>query len=265
MSFENMNAENRNNEFPFPEIFRQVARRTPLRCCSFCRRTDHNITRCDDTRLLEFEVICATEATHTDSINNFKIWLTQNYIENQLLLKSFAIRKCGASTRSSITYCITKISEYVMAEYSREPLNNELNQYAVFMLEFTNFVDAVSNPNGIPRNITGLEIMAAMILLRNNTNGINNTNNINRKLDILLILEEIIAVDNVEVIKCGICWDEHSTREFVKLNCKHEFCKDCIIKSLQNDSNCCAFCRNEIKTIVTRTQEIQTEITNLIA
>ena len=74
--------------------------------------------------------------------------------------------------------------------------------------------------------------------------------------------------ESIELIQCGICWEEHSNQDFVKLNCNHEFCKDCIIKSVQNDireNPCCAFCRNEVKTIVTKTQLIQEEITNLFA
>ena len=78
MNFENMNAENRNQLLPKTQ-----------RRCSFCRISGHNISRCHNNRLTEFEVCCATEVpVRINSVNEFKLWLTQNYIENPLLLKS---------------------------------------------------------------------------------------------------------------------------------------------------------------------------------
>jgi hypothetical protein len=54
---------------------------------------------------------------------------------------------------------------------------------------------------------------------------------------------------------------------FVKLDCGHEFCKDCIIQSLQNERRqipCCAFCRGYIKNIELKLETVKNEFNNLI-
>jgi hypothetical protein len=66
---------------------------------------------------------------------------------------------------------------------------------------------------------------------------------------------------------CSICWDERELINFVRLDCKHEFCKDCIIATTTHNNGrvpCCALCRAEVRTIVSRTDEIQTEILQAI-
>lgn len=66
---------------------------------------------------------------------------------------------------------------------------------------------------------------------------------------------------------CSICWDEKELVNFVRLDCKHEFCKDCIIATTTHNNGkvpCCALCRGEVGTIISRTDEIQTEISRAI-
>lgn len=66
---------------------------------------------------------------------------------------------------------------------------------------------------------------------------------------------------------CSICWDEKELINFVKLDCKHEFCKDCIIATTTHNNGkvpCCALCRAEVNTVISRTDEIQTEILRVI-
>jgi hypothetical protein len=66
---------------------------------------------------------------------------------------------------------------------------------------------------------------------------------------------------------CSICWDERELINFVRLDCKHEFCKDCIIATTTHNNGrvpCCALCRAEVRTIVSRSDGIQTEILRAI-
>jgi hypothetical protein len=66
---------------------------------------------------------------------------------------------------------------------------------------------------------------------------------------------------------CSICWDEKELINFVKLDCKHEFCKDCIIATTAHNHGkvpCCALCRAEVRTVISRTDEIQREILHVI-
>lgn len=66
---------------------------------------------------------------------------------------------------------------------------------------------------------------------------------------------------------CSICWDDKELINFVKLDCNHEFCKDCIIATTAHNHGkvpCCALCRAEVRTVISRTDEIQTEILQVI-
>ena len=88
-----MDAENRNNiQFITPLSIRVS------RCCSFCHQSGHNVSRCNSDRLLEFEIICANQVRNMTQ-QEFKIWILTNYINQDLLLKSFAIRKCQSNSR----------------------------------------------------------------------------------------------------------------------------------------------------------------------
>jgi hypothetical protein len=66
---------------------------------------------------------------------------------------------------------------------------------------------------------------------------------------------------------CSICWDERELVNFVRLDCQHEFCKDCIIATTTHNNGrvpCCALCRGEVRTLISRTDEIQAEILQAI-
>jgi hypothetical protein len=66
---------------------------------------------------------------------------------------------------------------------------------------------------------------------------------------------------------CSICWDERELVNFVRLDCKHEFCKDCIIATTTHNNGrvpCCALCRGEVRTVISRTDGIQAEILQAI-
>jgi hypothetical protein len=88
----------------------------------------------------------------------------------------------------------------------------------------------------------------------------------NRKLNILSLIETNNNMD--ENCECNICWDEKEKNKFVKFNCNHEFCKDCVIKSLrseQRDKPCCALCRTEVKSITSRTSLVKNELAEFIS
>ena len=112
MSIDNLNAEHRSefNVLP-PSLRRQY-------CCSFCKRTGHNLTTCNSNRLREFEAICATQVLQTETQDEFKDWLSQNYMSEQLLIKTFAIRKFRVTTRTTIEICINLITEYIFMHLS---------------------------------------------------------------------------------------------------------------------------------------------------
>ena len=84
------------------------------------------------------------------------------------------------------------------------------------------------------------------------------------KLNIISSVKNDENEDINQLCECGICYEEKKVADHVKFNCNHEFCKDCVIntiKSRQNANNiCCAFCRTEVKSIESRTNEVKAEL-----
>lgn len=70
-----------------------------------------------------------------------------------------------------------------------------------------------------------------------------------------------------EIRKCCICWDEKELVNFVSLDCRHEFCKDCIIATTVHNQGvvpCCALCRGVVGSIVSRNVFVQSELANAV-
>jgi hypothetical protein len=85
-----------------------------------------------------------------------------------------------------------------------------------------------------------------------------------KKFNINTKISECTMLENCD---CNICYETIENKNFIKLNCGHEFCKECIKKSLQNekkDKLSCAFCRSEINEIQISSNEIREEFNDLI-
>ena len=120
MSIDNLNAEHR-GQF---NILLQLIRRQ--QGCSFCMRIGHNITTCNSDRLREFEAICSNQVLQTNTQDDFKNWLFQNYMSEQLLIKTFAIRNFRVTSRTSIEICINLVTEYIFRRYKNTLGENDL-------------------------------------------------------------------------------------------------------------------------------------------
>lgn len=89
----------------------------------------------------------------------------------------------------------------------------------------------------------------------------------NRKFNIAtqVIKEKRSQLD----IECNICYELHNNINFIKLNCNHEFCKECIKNTLKScdilSDPCCAYCREKINAFTYKTETIQEEFSDLIA
>lgn len=261
MSLE-MNAENRN-------------RNLMIRCCSFCRRPGHNITSCNSEPLGIFEsscLMCIGTGLLDTSINpfvRFHDYLLNEALRNPDLVRAFAIRKCGSTTRSNMDVCIERIIQYftpnlqqgmnqidtaetIMREYSERHLNRRTLQ------EYISLIGARS-----PQTVSTLLLFMHMIInMRESVNESISNNKFN------IEFKNLENKSNInEIIECGICYDELSKNNFIKLNCGHEFCKDCIKKSLQNEIKttfCCAFCRTEIKTFELYEENTKAEFNDIV-
>ena len=285
-----LTAENR-NQMPIP------IRR--FQSCSLCRERGHNITTCNSDRLLEFEVICANAVRNFENTDDFKNWLMHNYINDQLLLKAFAIRKYRLTTSCNLEQYIHFITEYIFRTYKNiphatlqpsttlqpattlqpdtlPPLDSELVNH--YEREFTNLLMIVRNRNIVREQILDQQIaevdMMRMYmsylsylssLIVRDEYQIQIPQNQRRTTNLTLTVETDSEENLDENCQCSICWDDKERRQFVKLDCTHEFCKDCIKRTIESRNNlCCALCRSELRTITLRRQEIRDEIAEIM-
>ena len=197
-------------------------------------------------------------------------------IDNQLIIKAFAIKKFGVNSRFGMSYYIDLIAEYIFRTY-KEPIleNTNINIFDDLESDLVDLLGELRNPRqreyqeyqdveGI-ENIVMNEFLTAMLFnsfIRGEENATTNT--------ISLVVDN--DIDNYEnkdeICKCSICWDDKKLNTFVKLGCSHEFCKDCIIQTLrsnQTNLHCCSICRTKVKTIVSKTDDIKDEIAENIA
>ena len=271
MSFDNLNAENRGLTLGAPPSIR----RQP--CCLFCRQMGHNIRRCNSDRLREFELNCANMVAN-NSLNEFKNWLDWLGSHNELLLRAFAIRKFRTVTnRTSISECINLIYTYTHRTYVYRTRQRPEQD---FENDLMGFMQVLATPRqDIPNEIPEIEEVRAMesILMREMLFGMVTrmyrdyiSGNSSQRLN---ILSSVVNDENEDIHKlceCSICYDEKQIKNFVKLGCNHEFCKDCVISTIKtsqqngNELNC-ALCRAEVKSIKSRTNQIHSEMSNFVA
>lgn len=243
MSLE-FNTENRNTVLAVP-----VRRR-----CSFCRNAGHNISSCNDSRLLDFQNLCLTIP-----IVHFREWLEAYSTQHPIIVKAYASRYCGCNTRylhtciDNIVIRIGQIHEELRRSSQpiqpQERFNDELdrNLYQTLSLLATLY-------NNVPVNETLITTIIDEYLRRYN----------NRRFN---IKTKVVKCSSDNECECGICYDNKKIHNFIKLNCGHEFCKDCtkqLMKNCRTENPRCAFCRCEITNIELSSQEILNELKDVL-
>ena len=275
MSFESLNAENRNAGFAIP-----VRRR-----CSFCRGAGHNISTCNDDRLVNFENLCIDRSTTLSQIG-FREWLDDYSTRNPTLVKAYAVRYCGCAIRqymfSCINYIIVRIREinpnaeergnrepqesitpqpqsFINMQYQSENNQSHWYEQRLGLLSATQAETLLNeNRRHEPRDIeTALALINLLLSQHSNYES-------NRKFN---IQTNIVECEHTNECECSICYDCKDKNNFIKLNCGHEFCKDCIKQTLKNvrtEKPHCAFCRAEIKNMELTSQDILNEFNDVI-
>jgi hypothetical protein len=258
MSTDNINAENRNAAISIPtnriNNLRTIAR---TRCCSFCRQSGHTVNYCSDVRISNFELDCINRRllfeTTEEPIYRFNQWLAEKYLESPLLVKSFAIRKCNCTLRSSFQQCIDSIKNYIFNQYDEEETDD--------LIPF-------SNDDEINVTENGVLALAGILRLVGHSNETISEILINRFLSRNSEIIKYNFATTVETLEkkvqdkkcdCSICFENLEKDKFVKLGCNHEFCSDCLlgtIKTTKSNNLRCALCRSDITNITTYLPEI---------
>lgn len=225
----------------------------PIRHCSFCREPGHTISNCNSTALTNFENNCCIYIyilvfQRTDVMSKFREYILDTSARKPALVKAFAIKNCYSTLSHNMDTIITNIINHYT------PIINTCND--IFETAFQ------VNANNPPPELQTSEILMGVLLLSNMLNMPQE----NTKFNIHTTISE--KLDEFKQNECGICYENKFEKQFIKLDCGHEFCKDCIKKSLQNEVKrtcCCAFCRSEIKNIILYDKNIQEEFDDLIS
>ena len=193
------------------------------RRCSYCQEIGHNIRICNDQRILHFYERCINFIEH-------EIFNVLEYFKRFILYEAMSdstLIKAFAISKCGASFGanIDICIEYIIFHFTPEIENRTESIYNAFVL-FNNSIQVTANQQ--------------------------------------LNIETTIAdKDNLdEKCECNICYESCEMKYFVKLNCSHEFCKDCIKKTLETDIRtvpCCAFCRNEIKNIEFNLESVKNE------
>ncbi len=228
---EEISAENRN-------ITRARVNINVVRCCSFCRRTGHTITRCNSTPIILFKRNCLNfiQFNIYDGVSEFRNYILEETLHNSSVVRAFAIRWCGASVVSNIGICI----ELIVRHFA--PHIQDMQERTTRLNENVMFLDMISRVSH---------------LITSQCKTFNIKTHISEN-----------QYDLEEKRECNICYEQQEKQLFAKLDCSHEFCKDCVKKYLQNENKnipCCAFCRSEIKNIELKTETVKEEFDEFIA
>lgn len=232
-----------------------LRRFSSARCCSFCKKTGHTINTCDDEAFITFELSCLNSKNLFEAMENpiniFKRWLLEKFLENSVMIKSFAIRKCGCTLRSPIQKCIDSITNYIFNNHNEE----ENNVFIPFSNEpFFNYTE---------ESIAGLSelLMASGYSSANILDIImDSISSENKKYKFIINLESLEKEEQNKISECSICFENYEKNKFVKLNCNHDFCGDCTIKTIKTskiNNLRCPLCRTELTTILAYTNEVK--------
>jgi hypothetical protein len=192
--------------------------------CQFCNSEQHTMLTCNHLLLDDFEYLLKQKKIeYNNSIREFNNWLLTQEI---ILIQTFAVSKCGATMAEidSIQNCCDIIIDTI---------------WAIQPMDF--------QPIDLDRG--GLELlMEALDCLFEPTNQ-----------NILVTVDE--STDDL-IKECSICYEEYKSKNSVKLDCEHTFCKDCIVKILKTKPSVhrCAMCRHEITQMTTYNVNIKDEI-----
>ena len=249
-----------------PATNNAVLRSRAVRCCSHCGEEGHTIRSCDDDRIRELEAECARRVQYyTDE--QFNEFLNTEFETEPTLIRAFAMKKGRATTKTSKEEIIRIVKEYICRTYvyGARDIYDAFNGHSAFR-------------QGEREEVTDLMIRSMTYALRREqilftishllTDFIGEKNNTNNKLQISTTIYNNENENIHNICECSICYDNKMTGDYIKFNCNHEFCKDCVINTIKLKGNknniCCALCRAEVKTLQFRNELVKTELAEYI-
>ena len=252
--------------------------RKAMRKCSFCCSTQHKVDTCNDVRLIEFHTKLRRRRDslrgldRMDSMEYYRVFVKQFSHD---LIKAYAIKHCQLAPRSTIEECASFITNKMFSREfdTEEQYEIELAVERERLLELPEYIAfRVTEPTPMPRQFMltedeasnmDPEFIAHYFRITGYTQG-DLLSSKDRKYDITIKMKggskfrkelekqrETEKEIEKEKEECPICYETLYQSEFITLNCKHEFCGDCLRQLLQSCNPhvdpSCAICRACIK------------------
>ena len=83
-----------------------------------------------------------------------------------------------------------------------------------------------------------------------------------------IIVQQKTTLSTISLESCVICYEDYPDNNFVKTNCKHSFCQNCVIETIQilpeNKKLSCAMCRSNINHLSCYTSIITNNLKNIL-
>jgi hypothetical protein len=232
------------------------------RRCSFCHQTGHNVNMCNATRLHEFRKICLANRIVCDynegeSKGRFKIWLVNYSVSQPTLVSALGSRFFRIPLHVDFIERAEQITDFIYGMYYYE-INEIINS-----VNDTMFRLAITNMNVL----SGLLIEERIQYITEITDFLERQKTTtNKKFQFATLLKEIKSEQIEETFECSICYNEKMEKDFVHLNCNHQFCGECLISTLKTTQSeaRCSLCRQTITQISLYDTVVEKEISKYI-
>ena len=225
------------------------------RKCSLCEREGHNMTTCQDLRFRQ------------NQIHRIYAHMWQKWVEMYDL---------GRSTVYGYEYFqLADTIELENTRWLRNPLHFRVlksflnlngrgtdEEIRVYIISLYRYLLLKKN-HRLPEIMTNHNIIT------------NQYSNYDYLLDTIrttrqygIIVEHKTSFSDVLLETCAICYEEYPRTNFVKTNCDHSFCKNCVINTIQilphNKKLSCAMCRSHVTHLSCYTSEIDVNLKNAL-
>ena len=227
--------------------------------CSYCRNSGHNIKSCNDNYMLLFHQFILHEKI--ENYSNQNIFIEILGMQPLHKLWGFAVKYCNILARNkNKNECILAIqNKYV--EYTITMLENELNELntRINRRPLPLFFDIDTNNQEQEQDLDqdqdeDFELLSVSTYHSSIdddeleiTWSIDRTGDYINNNKIKTIQDFPITFLTIELEsekECNICYENQNIKNYIKLQCNHEFCHDCIQNQLNNNKTTCAFCRD---------------------
>lgn len=207
---------------PIEEEAPSTLRRRTNRRCGYCRVVGHNVTECTNNEATlhtnELEELINDTNTTDDMVHEWLVNKSETFIK-VILCKMRIVRFTSHLTHAELENIIIDHMNEIRA--GRNALQNIINT-----------VNHTANEYRNELQLPVLEITDQQVYNK-------------------LSITTTEVTNNSEDIICPICFEGVEQEKICKTNCNHEFCKDCMNKSLRDNiiiknASGCPLCRTRI-------------------